>query len=43
MLLMYYRIFCFDIGLIDPRLQCEGDETLYDEDFLNSFDSYPRA
>jgi 5'-3' exonuclease len=42
-LLMYYRIFGFDIGLIDPRLNYENDKPLHDEDFFNSFDSYPRA
>jgi 5'-3' exonuclease len=43
MLLMYYRIFCFDINQIDPRLNCKEDKPLRDEDFFNSFDSYPRA
>jgi 5'-3' exonuclease len=43
MLLMYYRIFGFDINQVDPRLNCEGDKPLRDEDFFNSFDSYPRA
>jgi 5'-3' exonuclease len=42
-LLMYYRIFGFDINQIDPRLNCEKDKPLLDEDFFNSFDSYPRA
>lgn len=41
-LLMYYRILGFDIGQIDPRLSQE-DKPLKDEDFFNSFDSYPRA
>jgi 5'-3' exonuclease len=43
MLLVYYRIFCFDINQIDPRLSCEEDKPIRDEDFFNSFDSYPRA
>jgi 5'-3' exonuclease len=43
MLLMYYRIFGFDINQIDPRLTCEENKLLPDEDFFNSFDSYPRA
>jgi 5'-3' exonuclease len=42
-LLMYYRIFGFDINQIDPRLNHEEDKPLRDEDFFNSFDSYPRA
>lgn len=42
MLLMYYRILGFDINQIDPRLNNE-DALLKDEDFFNSFDSYPRA
>jgi 5'-3' exonuclease len=42
-LLMYYRIFGFDINQIDPRLNCEEAKPLRDEDFFNSFDSYPRA
>jgi 5'-3' exonuclease len=41
-LLMCYRIFGFDINQIDPRLIKE-DKPLQDEDFFNSFDSYPRA
>jgi 5'-3' exonuclease len=41
-LLMYYRIFGFDIVQLDSRLNKE-DEYLRDEYFLNSFDSYPRA
>jgi 5'-3' exonuclease len=43
MLLMYYRIFGFDTSQIDPRLNCVEDKPLRDEDFFNSFDSYPRA
>jgi 5'-3' exonuclease len=43
MLLMYYRIFDFNIDQIDPRLNIEEDKPLRDEDFFNSFDSYPRA
>jgi 5'-3' exonuclease len=43
MLLMYYRIFDFNIDQIDPRLTIEEDKPLRDEDFFNSFDSYPRA
>jgi 5'-3' exonuclease len=42
-LLMYYRILDFNIGRIDPRLGCEKDVPLRDDDFFNSFDSYPRA
>jgi 5'-3' exonuclease len=42
MLLMYYRILGFDINQIDPRLNKE-DKPLKDDDFFNSFDSYPRA
>jgi 5'-3' exonuclease len=42
MLLIYYRIFGFDINQIDPRLNKE-DKPLKDEDFFTSFDSYPRA
>jgi 5'-3' exonuclease len=42
MLLMYYRIFGFDVAQIDSRLTKE-DKPLQDEDFFNSFDSYPRA
>jgi 5'-3' exonuclease len=42
-LLMYYRIFGFDVDQIDPRLNCEKGKPLRDEDFFNSFDSYPRA
>jgi 5'-3' exonuclease len=41
-LLMYYRILGFDAGQIDPRLTKE-DKSLKDEDFFNSFDTYPRA
>jgi 5'-3' exonuclease len=40
---MYYRIFGFDINQIDLRLNCNEDKPLRDEDFFNSFDSYPRA
>jgi 5'-3' exonuclease len=43
MLLMYYRIFGFDTSQIDPSLNCVEDKPLRDEDFFNSFDSYPRA
>jgi 5'-3' exonuclease len=43
MLLMYYRILHFDINLIDPRLSPEKEEPFCEENFLNSFDSYPRA
>jgi 5'-3' exonuclease len=43
MLLMYYRIFGFEANQIDPRLNCKEDKPLRDEDFFNSFDSYPRA
>jgi 5'-3' exonuclease len=43
MLLMYYRVFGFDINQIDPRLSCEESKPLRDEDFFNSFDYYPRA
>jgi 5'-3' exonuclease len=42
-LLMYYRIFGFRVDQIDPRLNLEEDNPLRDEDFFNSFDSYPRA
>jgi 5'-3' exonuclease len=42
-LLMYYRIFDFSIDQIDPRLNIEEDKPFRDEDFFNSFDSYPRA
>jgi 5'-3' exonuclease len=42
-LLMYYRIFNFDIDKIDPRLCHDKDKSFRDDDFLNSFDSYPRA
>jgi 5'-3' exonuclease len=42
-LLMYYRVLCFDVDLIDPRLNCGNDKSIHDEDFFNSFDSYPRA
>jgi 5'-3' exonuclease len=41
-LLMYYRILGFDVNQIDRRLNRE-DKPLKDEDFFNSFDSYPRA
>jgi 5'-3' exonuclease len=43
LLLMYYRIFGFDVNQIDPRLNREEDKPLRDEGFFNSFDSYPRA
>jgi hypothetical protein len=42
MLLMNYKIFGFDTVQIDPRLVKE-DKPLREEDFFNSFDSYPRA
>jgi 5'-3' exonuclease len=42
MLLMYYRIFGFDINQLDLHLSQEN-RPLKDEDFFNSFDSYPRA
>jgi 5'-3' exonuclease len=42
MLIMYYKIFGFDIIQIDPKL-IEEDKPLQEEDFFNSFDSYPRA
>jgi 5'-3' exonuclease len=42
MLLMYYKIFGFDTVQIDPRLAKE-DKPFREEDFFNSFDSYPRA
>jgi 5'-3' exonuclease len=43
MLLMYYRFFGFNISQIDPRINNEKDKPLRDEEFFNSFDSYPRA
>jgi 5'-3' exonuclease len=42
-LLMYYRIFGFDVDLIDSRLNCENDKPIQDDGFFNSFDSYSRA
>jgi 5'-3' exonuclease len=42
MLLMYYRILGFDFCQVDPRLS-KDNTPLKDEDFFNSFDSYPRA
>jgi 5'-3' exonuclease len=42
-LLIYYRIFSFDIDQIDSRLKIEEDNPLREEDFFSSFDSYPRA
>jgi 5'-3' exonuclease len=41
-LLMYYRILGFNAGQIDPRM-IKKDEPVDDENFFNSFDSYPRA
>jgi 5'-3' exonuclease len=41
-LLMYYKIFGFNISQIDPRLNKEY-KPIKDEDFFNSFDVYPRA
>jgi 5'-3' exonuclease len=39
---MYYRVFGFDAAQIDPRFNKE-DAPVRDEDFFNTFDSYPRA
>jgi 5'-3' exonuclease len=42
-LLMYCRIFGFDVDRINPRMNCGEDKPLRDEYFFSSFDSYPRA